>query len=106
MRPPRLTQDEISNELDHPDLQMGWSVRDGLLHKKFAFPTYLAGARFVAAVADLAERLNHHPDLVLGWRSVVFQTRTHSADGLTSLDFELARSVESLLSDQGATAAV
>lgn len=106
MRPPRLTPDEISHELDHPALQTGWSVRDGLLHKKFAFPTYLAGARFVAAVADLAEKLNHHPELMLGWKMVVFQTRTHSADGLTSLDFDLARRVESLFNDQGATAAV
>jgi 4a-hydroxytetrahydrobiopterin dehydratase len=106
MRSPRLTQDEISNELDHPSLLKGWSVRDGLLQKKFSFPTYLAGAQFVAAVADLAERLNHHPELVLGWRSVVFQTRTHSADGLTSLDFELARRAEVCLGAQGATAAV
>jgi 4a-hydroxytetrahydrobiopterin dehydratase len=106
MHPPRLTQDEISNELDHSALQMGWSVRDGLLHKKFSFPTYLAGAQFVAAVADQAERLNHHPELLLGWRSVVFQTRTHSADGLTSLDFELARRAEGCLGAQGATAAV
>ncbi len=106
MRPPRLTQDEISKELDHPALQNDWSVHDGFLHKKFAFPTYLAGARFVAAVADLAEKLNHHPEMMLGWKMVVFQTQTHSADGLTSLDFELARRVESFLNDQGATAAV
>ncbi|MFM2142280.1 MAG: hypothetical protein RLZZ476_824 [Verrucomicrobiota bacterium] len=106
MHLPRLTPDEISKELDHPALQTGWSVRDGLLHKKFAFTTYLAGARFVAAVADLSEKLNHHPEMMLGWKMVVLQTRTHSTDGLTSLDFELARRVESFLNDQGATAAV
>jgi 4a-hydroxytetrahydrobiopterin dehydratase len=38
----------------------------------------------------LAEALNHHPDLIVGWRKVTVRLSTHSAGGLTGLDFVLA----------------
>jgi 4a-hydroxytetrahydrobiopterin dehydratase len=34
--------------------------------------------------------MNHHPDLMVGWRKVSISLSTHSAGGITALDFELA----------------
>ena len=55
------------------------------------FPTFLAAVQFVSEMAPAAERLDHHPDITLSWRNVGIALSTHSAGGLTALDFELAR---------------
>lgn len=68
----------------------GWRVEGRELIKEFQFPSYLAGIEFVNKVARLAEAMNHHPDLYVGWRKVTMRLNTHSAGGLTALDLELA----------------
>jgi 4a-hydroxytetrahydrobiopterin dehydratase len=51
----------------------------------------------VNAVAELAERANHHPDiLVHGWNKVRLTISTHSEGGLTDADFTLAAQIDSL----------
>lgn len=67
-----------------------WQVEGRELVREFRFPSYLAGIEFVRRVAALAEALNHHPDLLVGWQKVAVRLTTHSAGGLTRLDFELA----------------
>jgi 4a-hydroxytetrahydrobiopterin dehydratase len=73
-----------------------WRVEGRELVKEFCFPSYLAGIDFVQHAAVLAEKMNHHPDLIVGWRKVTVRLTTHSAGGLTKLDFELAGQVTSL----------
>jgi 4a-hydroxytetrahydrobiopterin dehydratase len=51
---------------------------------------------FVGAVAYLAERANHHPDITIQWNRVTLTLSTHSAGGLTAADFALARQISSL----------
>lgn len=46
---------------------------------------------FVNRVAALAEEANHHPDIDIRWNKVRLTLTTHSAGGLTTKDFELAR---------------
>ena len=74
----------------------GWRVEGRELIKEFQFATYLAGIEFVHQVAHLAEEMNHHPDLLVRWRKVTVRLATHSAGGLTGLDFELAGKIEAL----------
>lgn len=62
-----------------------------------SFPTAI---RIVDAVAVEAERLDHHPDIDIRWRTLRFVLSTHSAGGLTSLDFQLATFIDQAL--QGA----
>ena len=62
--------------------------------KEFQFPSYLAGIEFVRALAEEAEVMNHHPDLSVGWRKVTVSLSTHSAGGITGLDFELAEKAD------------
>lgn len=57
-----------------------------------------AAVEFVNKVAAIAERANHHPDiLVHGWNKVRLTLSTHSEGGLTSADFELAAEIDALL---------
>ncbi len=72
----------------------GWGTHQGALVKTFEFADYLAGASFASAVAWVAEQLNHHPDLLIGYRRVTVSTITHDSGGLTAFDFELAERIE------------
>ena len=51
---------------------------------------------FIGAVAYLAEKANHHPDIAIAWNKVTLTLSTHSAGGLTANDFALARQISSL----------
>ena len=72
----------------------GWRAEESVLVREFKFPSYLAGIEFVRALAEEAEAMNHHPDLSVGWRRVVVTLSTHSAGGITTLDFELAEKAD------------
>ncbi|HBJ82563.1 MAG TPA: 4a-hydroxytetrahydrobiopterin dehydratase, partial [Verrucomicrobiales bacterium] len=47
-------------------------------------------------VAQEAEALNHHPNLLVGWRQVTVRLTTHSAGGLTGLDVTLAGNISAV----------
>jgi len=73
-----------------------WYVQQEGLVAQFSFPTYLAGIEFVRQVAEIAESLNHHPDIYIGWRKVRLAIMTHSKKAITALDGEFVRRVEEL----------
>ena len=72
----------------------GWVEEGSEIVKTFAFSSYLDGIEFVNSVAHQAEAMNHHPDLVVGWRKVTVRLTTHSAGGITELDLRLARNCD------------
>lgn len=74
----------------------GWEIVNGELVKVFSFGAYLEGLDFAKRCGELAEEMNHHPDLLIHWRKVRVSIVTHSAGGLTELDFEYARKVENV----------
>jgi 4a-hydroxytetrahydrobiopterin dehydratase len=78
----------------------GWEIEDGELVKTYSFATYMAGIQFVNRLAERAETLGHHPDLLIGWRKVTVQLCTHSANGLTPLDVRLAAEAEDCAASQ------
>jgi 4a-hydroxytetrahydrobiopterin dehydratase len=54
----------------------------------------------VQAQVALAERLDHHPVVTLGYRKVRFELWTHDQGGLTQLDLEYAEGLDELLADE------
>ena len=77
--------------------QLAGSGADVAIEKAFAFADYHETMAFVNAVAFIAHRMDHHPDLCVQYRRCVVRYRTHSAQGLTELDFEAASRVDALL---------
>jgi len=71
-----------------------WEIVDGQLTKCFEFESYLEGLGFATRCGEIAEEMNHHPDLLVQWRKVTVTISTHSCGALTKLDFEFARRVE------------
>lgn len=61
------------------------------------FPSFLRGIEFVNAVAHLAERQDHHPDIDIRYHRVTIRYWTHRAKGVTQLDFDGAKEVEQMI---------
>jgi 4a-hydroxytetrahydrobiopterin dehydratase len=89
----KLSSDEIASELKNVT---GWALEGDLLCRTFDFKTYKDGVVFAAAVGFIADRLDHHPDIALGYSKVKVCVNTHSVGGISPYDFELARRIEAL----------
>ena len=68
----------------------GWERQGDEIRRTFAFADFVEAMAFVNRVADLAEGLNHHPDIDIRYSKVTLALTTHDAGGLTALDFDLA----------------
>lgn len=66
------------------------------LRRRYVFSAYPRGLGFVVAAAEQAERVNHHPDLTLGYRWVVAVLTTHVSHGVTQRDLDLAEALDLL----------
>jgi 4a-hydroxytetrahydrobiopterin dehydratase len=74
-----------------------WDISDGQLTRTVTRGDFRDALLFVNAVGFLAERANHHPDILISWNKVTLALVTHSAGGLTAKDFELARQISDLV---------
>jgi 4a-hydroxytetrahydrobiopterin dehydratase len=85
------TLDQALIELD------GWSrTVDGAIAKSFKFPDFSSAFGFMARVALLAEKANHHPDWSNSYNRVDIALSSHDAGGITQKDVDLARAIEAL----------
>jgi 4a-hydroxytetrahydrobiopterin dehydratase len=77
----------------------GWAGDSKGIARTVTAPTFLAGIALVDAVAQVAEAVDHHPDIDIRWRTLTFRLSTHSAGGVTELDLDLARRIDTLIDD-------
>ena len=86
-------------ELDRvrDELSADWLVDPHELSRTVEFPAFLTAVRFIDELAPVAERLDHHPDLSLSWRTVSLRLTTHSAGGVTDYDVALARELDPII---------
>lgn len=81
----------------------GWQLHgDGAavaIERAFQFKNYLQALAFVNAVAFMADRHDHHPDLLLQYQTCSVRFRTHDVQGISLLDFEAAARVNALVQD-------
>lgn len=92
---PRLSEQAIAEGLRGLD----WEYRDNALHRRFSFPSFMSAIAFVNRVAELAEREDHHPDILITYRTVTLTLSTHSEGGVTERDLALARQIETLVQE-------
>lgn len=91
---PVLDEEESAKRL--ADLP-GWEKEGGSIGKLFRFKNYGQTMAFVNAVAWIAQRENHHPDLQVGYATCRVTYTTHAIGGLSENDFICAAKVEALL---------
>jgi 4a-hydroxytetrahydrobiopterin dehydratase len=88
-----LSQQEIERRVADSD----WSREGDAIVREWRLGDFAGAIAFVNRVAEVAERANHHPDvLVHGWNHVRLTLSTHSQGGLTEADFELASEIDRL----------
>jgi 4a-hydroxytetrahydrobiopterin dehydratase len=78
-------------------LPNGYIDSQGALERTFELPSFRDAIAFVGRVAELAEEANHHPDIAISYKKVTLRWTTHSAGGLTDLDYELASRTDALV---------
>jgi 4a-hydroxytetrahydrobiopterin dehydratase len=79
----------------------GWRVVDGHhLAKEFRFKDFRQALAFTNQVGELAEAVNHHPELCLSWGRVRLTVWTHVIGSLSETDFIFAAKVQALGSQQ------
>ncbi len=88
-----LSSDQLAASLSSAP---GWTVVDGKLSRTYAFPSYMEGVEFAVGLANVADHMDHHPDLTIGYCRVTVAVNTHDAGGITGVDFELARRIDAI----------
>ncbi len=73
-----------------------WQEVHNTLVKEFSFADFKTALAFVNKIGELAEEVNHHPDVELGWGRVKVMLTTHDAGGVTDKDRDLAAKIDAL----------
>jgi len=74
----------------------GWTLKDNHLEREFRFRDFRSALNFTNKVGELAESVNHHPDIHLAWGRVKVIIWTHKVNGLCTADFVLAAKIDDL----------
>lgn len=75
-----------------------WTVENNSLVREIVAPNFVTAVGLINSIAILAEKYDHHPDISLyGWNKLRVVLTTHSANGITSKDFCLAKEIDFLI---------
>lgn len=94
--PELLTAQDIKNWLKKlPE----WELEKKHIERVFEFDDFSQAIEFVNGVAEIAEDEDHHPEIDIRYNKVKLALSTHSENGLTDLDFELAEKIDTLVDE-------
>jgi 4a-hydroxytetrahydrobiopterin dehydratase len=89
--PELLNDTQIDERIaDLPD----WRRQGDALHRTVEAHDFPTAIRILERIVVDAEKLQHHPDIDIRYKTVHFSLTTHSAGGITDLDVELAHRIE------------
>lgn len=91
---PALNEEQVRRYLEELE---GWTQEKGQIFKTFEFKNHYETVSFVNAVAWIAHREDHHPDLSFGYKKCRVVYSTHAVNGLSENDFICAAKVDALL---------
>lgn len=95
----RFSQDVINISLK--ELNKGaeklWVIKEEKLYREFKFPNFVSAFGFMAQVAILAEKADHHPEWSNVYNRVAIYLTTHEVSGISKRDFELAQKISKLI---------
>jgi 4a-hydroxytetrahydrobiopterin dehydratase len=90
---PLLSESEIKEKIKE---LKGWELKGKEISKLYNFKDFINAVAFVNKVAILAEKANHHPDILIRYNKVTLSLSTHSEGGITEKDINLAREIDKL----------
>jgi len=81
---------------EHPH----WEVRDSALVRSVTVPSFADGIALVAAVAAVADEVDHHPDIDIRWTTITFRLSSHSAGGITDRDADMCGRIDAIVDER------
>lgn len=89
-----LSTNEINNRLN---IIRDWEFVNNSLEKDHTLKSFVDGLAFIIKVGIEAEKLDHHPNVLLhNWNKVKVTISTHSKGGVTEKDFNLAKQIDQI----------
>ena len=90
----KLTDSEITDALNKlPD----WSIVNNGLHKTFTFKDFASMFAFMFKVAEIAQTINHHPNMTSTWNTLTIDVSTWNlGNAISNQDVKLAKSIEQI----------
>ena len=96
-RPTKLTAAEVDAWLA---AHSGWAREgDGAIVRAYKLADFGAAVAFTVRLGFIAEKRDHHPDVLVGWGKARVLWSTHDAGGITRLDLELAEATDNLVNE-------
>lgn len=96
----------MRNKLDQREIRArmeenpSWDYSFEFISKTYTFPNFVKAIEFVNKVAEIAEKMDHHPDInIFGWNKVKIILTTHSEMGLTQMDFDLSSEIDKIFNN-------
>ena len=89
-----LSNEEVEKAIVEELDNSGWEIKDGKLVKSFQFPSFMNAINFVNDVANIAERLDHHPIITINWKTVKLSLKSFDVDAITKRDITLAKEID------------
>jgi len=75
-----------------------WTLADNALKHDYTFKDFGEAIAFVNRVADIAQSVDHHPDIYISYNKVNLTLSTHKIGGLSRNDFILAAKIDKVTS--------
>lgn len=89
-----LTDEQIEDALNHlPE----WARDGNALTRTAQLGDFGQAIQVVNRVAEIADSVNHHPDIDIRFRTLTFALSTHSDGGITNNDVSLAEQIDEVI---------
>jgi 4a-hydroxytetrahydrobiopterin dehydratase len=75
----------------------GWTGDTSEISRTVELPGFPAAIAVVDRVAEVAESMDHHPDIDIRWATLTFRCATHTVGGVTDLDVTLAAKINAIV---------
>ncbi len=86
-----LPEKEIAKRLEAYPL---WKREGGEIVRTFQFSGFKEAVAFVNQAAELAEKADHHPDILIQYNKVTLRLSTHDAGGISERDFAYVQAIQ------------
>ncbi|GAB3020102.1 4a-hydroxytetrahydrobiopterin dehydratase [Natronobiforma cellulositropha] len=80
-----LSDDEIEDQLPE-----AWEREGDEIARTYEFDDYLHGVNFAQMVGEISQAQFHHPEIIIGYKTVEIRLTTHDEGGITDADIEMA----------------
>jgi 4a-hydroxytetrahydrobiopterin dehydratase len=88
-----LSEAEVQQELKQLP---GWKRNGNAIDRVFQFDSFIKAMEFVNGIAEAAEAVNHHPDILISYNKVTLSLVSHDSGGVTNRDIKMATRINEL----------